>query len=176
MVRLLRNISFSTCALALASTLILMLLAVAPAAASQDPDRDLKGFDEQIKRREMASRALSKGRTYLEDKSYKLARESLIEALRLYEDLHEARFYLGLTEYRDGKFKLAVAQFKSLYKRKPSYPTLSLELARGYLALRQCSVASRWLKIHLGREEKSKESDKLKREIAKCAKNQEKQH
>jgi Tfp pilus assembly protein PilF len=176
MFRLFRNLSCSTSALALASALALMLLTAAPATASEDSDRDFKGFDEQIKRHDLARRALAKGHTYLKDKSYELARESLTEALRLHEDLHEARFCLGLTEYRDGKFKLAVAQFESLYKRQSSYPMLYLELARGYLALQQCSVAHRWLNNHLEREEKSKESAKLKREIAKCAKDQEMRH
>ncbi len=176
MARLLRSPGIPLGALALASALVIMLLAVAPAAASQEAKHDFKGFDEQLMRRDMARRALAKGRTYFEDKSYDLARESLTEALRLHEDLHEARFCLGLTEYRDGKFKLAVAQFESLYKRQPSYPMLCLELARGYLALQECTVAHRWLKKHLIREEKSKKSDKLKREIAKCAKDQEKRH
>ncbi len=171
MTSLLRTFNFPAGGPALAAMVILLLLA-APlsVAASKNPERDFTGFNEQVKRRDMARRALAKGRTYLEDKSYDMARESLIEALRLYEDLHEARFYLSVTEYRDGKFKLAVAQLESLYKRQPSYPMLCLELARGYLALRECSVARRWLRSHLEREKKSKESNKLKSEINNCVK------
>lgn len=177
MASLLRTFNFPAGVQALTAMILLLLLAAPPSvAASEDTQRDFRGFNEQIKRREMARRALVKGRTYLEDNSFGLARESMIEALRLHENLHEARFYLGVTEYRDGNFKLAVAQLENLYKRQPSYPMLSLELARGYLALRECSVARRWLQRHLERGKKSKESDKLKKKIKNCAKDREKQH
>ncbi len=174
---LIRTFGFPANAFVLAVTIFLLALAVPQfAAASENAQSDMKGYNEQTRHRNMARRALAKGRMYLEDKSYGLARESLIEALRLHQDLHEARFCLGLTEYRDGKYKLAVAQFESLYKRQASYPMLCQELARGYLALRECSVADRWLKIHLEREEKNKETEKLKRAIKKCTKDQEKRN
>ena len=99
-----------------------MLLQAMPALpAPGDAERDLKGFNQQVLRREIAERALRKGKSYLEDGSYELARKSLSEALTFDENLHEARFCLGLTEYRDGKFKLSVAQLNELYQRYPDY-------------------------------------------------------
>ncbi|MBW7997875.1 MAG: tetratricopeptide repeat protein [Candidatus Glassbacteria bacterium] len=153
-----------------------VLYSVQPAcAAPDDTERDLKGFDEQMVRQQKALRALQKGKSYLKDRSFELARKSFVEALTLNMDLHEARFCLGLAEYRDGKFKLAAAQFESLYEKVPDFENLRLELARAYLALGECSTARKWLQRHLelDRDGDSKEADKLKREIDKCSNRQE---
>ena len=160
--------------LVLAASVILLLCMTFSGFASEDMERDLKQFSEQTVRQEKARRAMEKGKAYLEDKSFDLARESFTLALRFNESLDEARFCLGLTEYGDKKFKLAVAQLENLYGRNPKYPGLALELARGYLALGECKAAGKWLERHLAKAKKNKETDKLKREIKNCQKDQEK--
>lgn len=144
-------------------------------AAPDDTRRDLKGFDEQMVRREQARRELVKGKAFLKDRSYEMARQSLANALRLNQDLQEARFCLGLTEYGDRKFKLAVAHFEKLYEQNPDYENLRLELARGYLALGQCGTARKWLKRYLEHGDKNGETKKLESEIEECEKRREKQ-
>ena len=143
------------------------------AGAQDDAERDMRGFDSTLVRQEKARRALTRGKSLLDDGSLDMARQSLTEALTLDENLHEARFCLGLTEYRDGKYKLAVAQFESLYQRNPDFRKVRLELARSYLAAGDCEQARNWLKNYLKKNKAEKDTDKLKREIDKCIRKQE---
>ena len=157
------------------ATLLAIVLPMPPVAgAPDDTEKDLRGFDSTMVRREKARRDMLKGKSFLADGSLSMARKAFNDALTLDEDLHEARFCLGLTEYRDNKFKLAIAQFKSLYERSPDYRNLRLELARSYLATGDCSEAKRWLDLHLKKHKADKETDKLKRDIGKCTKRREK--
>ena len=136
----------------------------------------MRGFDSTVVRQEKARRALLKGKSFLDDGLLDKARTSLSEALTLDENLHEARFCLGLAEYKDGKFKLAIAQFESLYERFSNYRNIRLELARSYLAAGDCPLASKWLERHFKKSKADKDSDSLKRKINNCLKRREKKN
>jgi tetratricopeptide (TPR) repeat protein len=156
----------------------LVLCLVVPAApvvgSPDDTDRDLSGFDSTMVRNEKARRAVLKGQSYLEDGSLDQARECFNEALRYNQELHEARFCLGLAELKAEKYKLAIAHFKAVYERHPRYEKLRLELARCYLASGDCKQAGQWLKRHLEINESDKESGKLKKAIEECTNQREK--
>lgn len=169
-----KAVLFARAAYLLALVMAVLLSPRPAAGAPDDTERDLRGFDSTMVRREKARRELLKGKSYLDDGSLDLARTAFNEALKLDENLHEARFCLGLAEYKDGKFKLAIAQFQSLYERHPDYKNLRLELARSYLAAGDCSEAKKWLERHLKKSKADKDTDKLKRDIDKCTKRREK--
>ena len=140
-----------------------------PGAFSDDTDKDLKGFSEDMLRLEKARRAVERGKIYLQDKSYEDARREFTTALQLNVDYIEARFWLGLVERGAGNYKLSVEHFKAIYKKKPDYKGLCLEFVRSYLALGDCSQAESWLKRHKERNtDAAKELRKLEREIRKC--------
>ena len=169
-----QSAKFNGTVIGLALMLSLVLSFQPALGAPDDAEQDMRGFDSTMGRREKARRALVRGQSYLDDGLLDKARESLNAALTLDEDLHEARFCLGLAEYRDGRFKLAIAHFESLYERNPDYHNLRLELARSYVAAGDCELAGKWLERHLGKSKADKDTDKLKREIDQCAKRREK--
>lgn len=138
-------------------------------AFSDDTDKDLKGFNEDMLQLEKARRAVERGKIYFQDKSYEKARREFTTALQLDADYIEARFCLGLVERKTGNYKLSVEHFKAVYKKKPDYRGLCLEFARSYLALEECAEAESWLKRHKERNtDFAKELQKLEREIKKC--------
>lgn len=160
--------------LALIPAVFMVFALNTPACGAEDENKNVKGFDQDIVRREKALTALRRGKAYLEDKSYRQARREFTEALKLNVDLNEARFGLGLVENGSGNHKLALQHFLAVYERDPKIENICLEIARTELALGECSEARSWLERQIEREGKSKETAKLDKEIAGCLRRQEK--
>ncbi|OGF98396.1 MAG: hypothetical protein A3F83_02235 [Candidatus Glassbacteria bacterium RIFCSPLOWO2_12_FULL_58_11] len=149
----------------------LVLLTLLPPATFARPDKTeqgMKGFDAQIVRGEQAGRALRRGKSYLKDKAWVLARSEFNQALELNTDLIEARFCLGLVERGEGSHKLALQQFEAVYTKDPDFKDICLELARSQLEAGNCEAAEIWLKRHLEKNRGSKETLKLERKIKRC--------
>jgi len=110
--------------------MVMLILFVPGGSFGDDVERDLKGFSKQIQRSERARRALERGKVYLEDSSYALARRELTRALLLDPGISEARFCLGMVESRSGNHKLAVDHFTRVYLPGARQMQTSPELAQ----------------------------------------------
>ena len=106
-------------------------------AENQNDEYDI--YSDKLKRSELSILAFKKGKQFYEDGSYDLARSQMQLALQLDKEHLEARYYLGLVESRCGEHKLALEHFKFVYKKKPHFKKLSLEMASSHVELGNCT-------------------------------------
>jgi tetratricopeptide (TPR) repeat protein len=139
-----------------------------PLVYADELEKGLKGFNEKIIRHEKALQALEKGKAFLNDGEYDLARKAFVSALELDKELIEARYCLGLVEIKAGNPRLALEHFIEVYKKKSDWKELCLKIADTHLRLGECDHAKTWLARHLKRNSPTEETRRLDQEIKKC--------